>query len=148
MFLQYNTSRLFPRSVADRPAVRQLSTCKDFAEDFTRNHVQLSVLQRVALSAGAAVISLANPFRGDMIACLGETTGRGALIHCLQQMQSTSEGQRILDQRPRINTSTIDLSALKRLPDGTLGRSYYNFLEDNVSTLISSVSSNSCSPKI
>ncbi|XP_015523737.1 ubiquinone biosynthesis protein COQ4 homolog, mitochondrial [Neodiprion pinetum] len=114
-----------------RSAVRGLSMSGAFAEDFTRNHVQLSFLQRMVLSAGAAAISLANPYRADMIACLGETTGQSALVHCLQQMQSSTEGRRILDQRPRINSSTIDLASLKRLPNGTLGKSYYNFLETN-----------------
>ena len=81
---------------------------------------------------GSAAISLANPYRGDMIACLGETTGRNALMHCHQQMKNTNEGQRILAQKPRINTSTVDLSYLKDLPLGTVGRTYRDFLDDNV----------------
>lgn len=84
------------------------------------------------LTAGSAVISLANPFRGDMIACLGETTGTNALVHCRQQMESTVEGQRILAEKPRVNTSTVDLSRLKDLPPGTVGKTYRDFLENNV----------------
>ncbi|XP_020708758.2 ubiquinone biosynthesis protein COQ4 homolog, mitochondrial [Athalia rosae] len=114
-----------------KSTARRFCSSEAFAEDFKKNHVQLSVLQRTVLSAGAAVISLANPFRGDMIACLGETTGQNALVHCLKEMQSSPEGQRILEQRPRINSSTIDIPALKRLPDETLGKCYYNFLEHN-----------------
>lgn len=67
-----------------------------------------------------------------MIACLGETTGEKALIYCSKQMQSTIEGQRILSQRPRIHSSTVDLLSLKNLPDGTVGKTYSNFLEVNV----------------
>lgn len=84
------------------------------------------------LTAGSAAISLANPFRGDMIACLGETTGTNALEYCHQQMKSTAEGQRILAQKPRVNTSTVDLSYLRDLPPRTVGRTYRDFLDENV----------------
>lgn len=94
----------------------------------------LTNFQRTLLAAGSAFISITNPYRGDMIACLGETTGENALIYCQQRLQCTAEGQRILDQRPRINSSTIDLMALKNLPDGTIGKIYSSFLEVNVRT--------------
>lgn len=84
------------------------------------------------LTVGSAAISLANPFRGDMIACLGETTGTSALVHCHRQMKNTAEGQRILAQKPRINTSTVDLSYLRDLSPGTVGRTYRDFLDNNV----------------
>ncbi|KYN19448.1 UDP-sugar transporter UST74c [Trachymyrmex cornetzi] len=110
---------------------RFATACEAFLEDYAKHHVSLSPLQRVLLTMGSAAISLANPSRGDMIACLGETTGRNALMHCHQQMKNTNEGQRILAQKPRINTSTVDLSYLKDLPSGTVGRTYRDFLDDN-----------------
>jgi len=67
-----------------------------------------------------------------MIACLGETTGTKALVHCHRQMKSTSEGQHILAEKPRLNSSTIDLSFLKDLSPGTVGRTYRDFLDNNV----------------
>lgn len=36
-------------------------------------------------------------------------------------------------ERPRIRLSTLDMSWLRGLPDGSLGREYVRFLEDNVS---------------
>lgn len=36
-------------------------------------------------------------------------------------------------ERPRIRLSTLDMARLGGLPDGTLGREYIRFLEDNVS---------------
>lgn len=56
-------------------------------------------------------------------------------MYCLNEMQKSSEGQRILKEKPRINTSTVDLSVLKDLPEGTLGKTYSNFLEVNVRLL-------------
>ncbi|XP_067207101.1 ubiquinone biosynthesis protein COQ4 homolog, mitochondrial [Linepithema humile] len=109
--------------------VSQIS--ETFLEDYSKHHIPLSSLQRVLLTMGSSAISLANPFRGDMIACLAETTGTKALMHCHQQMKSTNEGQRILAQKPRINTSTIDLHYFKSLPEGTVGRTYHDFLDNN-----------------
>ena len=68
-----------------------------------------------------------------MIACLGETTGETALEAIYQTMQTSSEGQRILSQKPRINSKTVDMEYLKTLPEDTFGRAYITFLEDNVS---------------
>ncbi|KYN06613.1 UDP-sugar transporter UST74c [Cyphomyrmex costatus] len=110
---------------------RFATACEAFLEDYAKHHVSLSPLQRVLLTMGSAAISLTNPSRGDMIACFGETSGKNALMHCHQQMKNMSEGQRILTQKPRINTSTIDLSYLRDLPPGTVGRTYRDFLDDN-----------------
>lgn len=68
-----------------------------------------------------------------MIACFGETTGDAALRDILTEMKKTEEGLAILNEKPRINTKTIDLNTLRKLPDGTFGRSYVKFLDDNVS---------------
>lgn len=67
-----------------------------------------------------------------MIACLGETTGEQALQNILHTMKSSEEGQRILQQKPRINTRTVDIKRLRQLPDSTFGRAYVKFLDDNV----------------
>lgn len=105
-------------------------------EDFSKHHVQLSALQRTILAAGSAAVSLVDPFRGDMIACLGETTGKYSLNYCLEKMKLSDEGQKILLEQPRINTSTIDMTSLENLPDGTLGKTYHNFLKINVRGII------------
>ena len=105
---------------------------ESFVEDYAKNHIDLSLLQRVLLTAGSATISITNPYRGDMIACLGETTGEQALVHCQQQLLATEEGKRILKEKPRINTKTVDLEFLSRLSEGTVGKTYSLFLQNNV----------------
>lgn len=42
-------------------------------------------------------------------------------------------------ERPRIRLSTLDMDRLRGLPDGTLGREYVRFLEDNVSVGVNRV---------
>lgn len=49
------------------------------------------------------------------------------------KMQATEEGREILTQRPRINSTTVDLAKLKTYPEGTVGKVYSNFLISNVS---------------
>jgi ubiquinone biosynthesis protein Coq4 len=36
-------------------------------------------------------------------------------------------------EKPRINTSTIDVPALCKLPEGSFGKEYTKFLDKNVS---------------
>merc|ERR1719295_1089655 len=66
-----------------------------------------------------------------MVATLGETTGHRAHLRMWDAMNSTEEGRRILAQRPRINTSTLDMDLLDSAPPNTLGAAYMGFLRDN-----------------
>uniref|UniRef100_A0A2Y9D1R3 Ubiquinone biosynthesis protein COQ4 homolog, mitochondrial n=1 Tax=Anopheles funestus TaxID=62324 RepID=A0A2Y9D1R3_ANOFN len=103
----------------------------EFTKEFHRNRIQVSDIQRLILSAGSSVAALIDPRRHDMIACLGETTGREALEKMLYYMRSTEEGQQILREKPRINTRTVNMDALKTLPENTFGYTYVKFMEDN-----------------
>jgi ubiquinone biosynthesis protein COQ4 len=106
-----------------------------FTKEFLGNQIKVSDFQRILLTAGSSIAALLDPRRQDMIACLGETTGEEALEKVLHAMQQSSEGQQILKEKPRINTSTVNLNELKNLPVNTFGYHYYKFLDDNVSPL-------------
>lgn len=77
--------------------------------------------------------------RHDMIACLGETTGGPALESIRQQMRNCEEGRQILADKPRINTRTVDMDALRKLPENTFGFHYVAFLEKHVSIIMLAV---------
>ncbi|XP_042334778.1 ubiquinone biosynthesis protein COQ4 homolog, mitochondrial [Sceloporus undulatus] len=94
-------------------------------------HIPTSPLQKVLLAAGSAFMALYDPYRHDMIAVLGETTGFLALRNLRERMKNDPEGYRILQERPRIRLSTLDITGLRALPDGTFGREYVRFLDDN-----------------
>jgi ubiquinone biosynthesis protein COQ4 len=64
-----------------------------------------------------------------MVAVFGETTAGPALPQMLDRMLESEEGRRILKERPRINSNTVDLAALARLPEGTFGKTYVTWLE-------------------
>uniref|UniRef100_A0A2K5IPD2 Ubiquinone biosynthesis protein COQ4 homolog, mitochondrial n=1 Tax=Colobus angolensis palliatus TaxID=336983 RepID=A0A2K5IPD2_COLAP len=67
----------------------------------------------------------------NMVAVLGETTGHRTLKVLRDQMRRDPEGAQILQERPRISTSTLDLGKLQSLPEGSLGREYLRFLDVN-----------------
>ena len=93
-------------------------------------HVPLTRIERLGLAVGSAVASLANPYRGDMIAALGEATAQPYFISRLRdRMLSDSTGRRILRDRPRITSKTMSLEYLRTLPDNTVGRTYAEWLD-------------------
>ncbi|XP_015248223.1 PREDICTED: ubiquinone biosynthesis protein COQ4 homolog, mitochondrial isoform X2 [Cyprinodon variegatus] len=94
-------------------------------------HIQTTAFQKALLAVGSGVAALHDPYRHDMVAVLGETTGHLALINLRDRMKNDPEGYTILTERPRIRLSTLDLEKMATLPDGTFGREYLRFLEDN-----------------
>lgn len=64
-----------------------------------------------------------------MIAALAETTAGRSLPQLRDRMLESPEGRRILKERPRVNSSTIDMKQLANYPEGTFGRSYITWLE-------------------
>ncbi|KOS21904.1 Ubiquinone biosynthesis protein coq4 [Escovopsis weberi] len=77
------------------------------------------------MAIGSSLISLFNPRRADLIASLGEATATPYFIYRLRDaMLAHPTGRRILRQRPRITSKSLDIAALRQLPDSTLGRTY------------------------
>lgn len=55
--------------------------------------IQLKTWQQAAVALGSAVGALLDPRRADLIAALGETTGKPAFERVLQRMKSCPEGR-------------------------------------------------------
>ncbi|XP_031434234.1 ubiquinone biosynthesis protein COQ4 homolog, mitochondrial isoform X1 [Clupea harengus] len=94
-------------------------------------HIPTNPIQKALLAVGSGLAALQNPYRHDMVAVLGETTGHLALVRLRDQMKNDPEGSTILRERPRIRLSTLDLAHMATLPDGSFGREYLRFLEEN-----------------
>ncbi|XP_066514268.1 ubiquinone biosynthesis protein COQ4 homolog, mitochondrial [Hoplias malabaricus] len=94
-------------------------------------HIQTNPIQKALLAVGSGIAALQNPYRHDMVAVLGETTGQLALIKLRDRMRNDPEGYAILTERPRIRLSTLDLAHMYTLPEGSLGREYLRFLDTN-----------------
>ncbi|KAI8451600.1 coenzyme Q biosynthesis protein Coq4-domain-containing protein [Phakopsora pachyrhizi] len=92
-------------------------------------HIPINGFERAFLAVGSAIASLNDPHRADMIAVLSETTSGPFLSRLRDQMLEDVDGRRLLRDRPRIRTNTIDFERLKTLPSGTFGREYADWLE-------------------
>lgn len=64
-----------------------------------------------------------------MVAALGETTAGPSLPRLRDIMLESSEGRKILKDRPRVNSQTIDMGELAQYPEGSFGRAYVTWLE-------------------
>lgn len=73
-------------------------------------HIPLSVLQRGALTLGAAVGAFLKPARADLVAAVGELTGTRAFERMCARMKADPVGQRILSERPRITVRASNSS--------------------------------------
>ncbi|CAH1389168.1 unnamed protein product [Nezara viridula] len=128
-----STVRLFCSIVKFRNNVftKKIHNISTFKEEFISSHIETNALQKTVLTIGSTIVSLLDPSRGDMIATLGETTGLGALRYMKKKMEESEEGQTILKDLPRINSRTVDLDYLQKLPNNSVGNTYYKFLETN-----------------
>ncbi|CAD6498957.1 BgTH12-07868 [Blumeria graminis f. sp. triticale] len=92
-------------------------------------HVPLGGLEKAGLAVGAAIVSLLQPRRADLVAALGETTATPFFITRLRNvMLSSPTGRRILRDRPRITSTSLDLAQLRDLPPTTVGHAYASWL--------------------
>ncbi|OLN86091.1 Ubiquinone biosynthesis protein COQ4, mitochondrial [Colletotrichum chlorophyti] len=93
-------------------------------------HVPLTPLERTSLALGAGIWSLLSPYRGDLIAVVGETTATPYFIYRLRDaMLASPTGRRILRDRPRITSTSLDLDRLRALPANSVGRAYVAWLD-------------------
>ncbi|KAI0803881.1 Coq4-domain-containing protein [Xylaria sp. FL0064] len=93
-------------------------------------HVPLTTLERAALAVGSGVLSFFDPRRGDLIAALGEATATPYFANRLRRaMLSSPTGRRILRERPRITSTSLDLPRLRSLPASTVGATYVAWLD-------------------
>ncbi|XP_045455612.1 ubiquinone biosynthesis protein COQ4 homolog, mitochondrial [Melitaea cinxia] len=112
--------------------MRWLSTYrKTFKEELEINYIPTNLFQKSLLTIGSAAVALLDPYRGDMIACLGEVTGELSLKYMREKMLESNEGAEILRDMPRINSQTVCFKTLSKMPEGSLGRLYADFMNAN-----------------
>ena len=72
-----------------------------------------------------------DPGRLDQVLVLAQAVNLPAVVRAMERLEHDAPGQALLTEQPRIDRAHVDLDALRRLPDGTLGREYTRFLDDN-----------------
>ncbi|KAK3906588.1 ubiquinone biosynthesis protein COQ4, mitochondrial [Staphylotrichum tortipilum] len=93
-------------------------------------HIPLSRIEKAALAIGSGLMSLRDPRRGDLIAAFAEATATPYFIYRLRDaMLASPTGRRILRDRPRITSASLNLPYLRSLPSNTVGRTYITWLD-------------------
>ncbi|KAI5867435.1 Coq4-domain-containing protein [Durotheca rogersii] len=122
-------SGVAPPSPSRRSGARPFSVLNRPPPNYP-GHVPLTGLERVALAVGAGVLSLANPYRDDLIAAVGEATASPYFADRLRRaMLGSATGRRILRERPRLTSASLDLPRLRALPARTVGATYVAWLD-------------------
>ncbi|CAL9151795.1 unnamed protein product [Musa hybrid cultivar] len=88
--------------------------------------IPLKGWQQAAVALGSALGALMDPRRADLIAALGETTGKPAFQRVLERMRNSSEGREVLLERPRVISAEV--SHAWDLPESTFGSAYARFM--------------------
>ncbi|CAD5173114.1 ubiquinone biosynthesis protein COQ4 homolog, mitochondrial [Musa acuminata AAA Group] len=88
--------------------------------------IPLKGWQQAAVALGSALGALMDPRRADLIAALGETTGKPAFQRVLERMRNRSEGREVLLERPRVISAEV--SHAWDLPESTFGSAYARFM--------------------
>lgn len=88
----------------------------------------LSVRVRRAFSALAVLAR--DHTRLDQVLVFTQAMNHARLARVAAEIERTPEGAALFAEKPRIDRKHVDFDALRRLPDGTLGREYTRFLDD------------------
>ncbi|KAL4157479.1 hypothetical protein PRNP1_006501 [Phytophthora ramorum] len=95
------------------------------------SHMPTTPLQKLVLSVTSALTVFTNPERGDMLAVLGEVTGRDALRRIHARMCADPVGARILADKPVIRNDKIDMEQLRAMPANSFGHHYAAFMDSH-----------------
>jgi ubiquinone biosynthesis protein COQ4 len=71
---------------------------------------------------------LAHPEETDQVLVFSTYANAGTVYHRLDRFYDDARGQALFDQHRAIDSHTIDLAAMSRLPEGTLGHAYARFM--------------------
>lgn len=89
------------------------------------------LFDRLRTALGALSRLMYNPGRLDQVLVFAQAVNAGAVARASVSVTQTEEGRRLFSVMPRIDREHVDYDALRRLPDGTVGREYVRFLDDN-----------------
>lgn len=102
-----------------------------YPESQTDSRAQPPGVARRAWTTTRALLTLAtDPKRVDQILVIKDMANLPGPRELLR-LENDPASRAILEEQPRIDPEHIDYDALRALPDGSLGREYVRFLEDN-----------------
>ncbi|MGZ3457082.1 MAG: Coq4 family protein [Archangium sp.] len=92
---------------------------------------EMPALRRWARGLRALARATKNP--GDTLSVLEFNlhVNAGGAPERMARFVATPSGRKLFEERRALDSRTVDLEALERLPDGTLGREYARFMKNN-----------------
>jgi len=90
-----------------------------------------SVWTRFREATSALSVLMKDHTRLDQVLVFTKAVNLGRLRRAADRIEELPEGAALFAARPRIDRTHVDFDALRRLPDGTLGREYTRFLDEN-----------------
>jgi ubiquinone biosynthesis protein COQ4 len=88
----------------------------------------LPATERWRRALGALAKVMANPDRTDQVLEFGMYANAGTMKSRVHRFYDDPRGRLLYEQRRTLDSTTVDLDALGRLPEGTLGRAYADFM--------------------
>jgi ubiquinone biosynthesis protein COQ4 len=100
------------------------TTPTDTGEDVST----LSPIERWRRALAALARVIADPERTEDVLVFSTYANAGSIERRIDMLLSTPEGRQMFEQHRTIDSHTVDLDALSRLPVGTLGYAYAQFM--------------------
>ncbi|KAF1365685.1 ubiquinone biosynthesis protein coq4, mitochondrial [Lizonia empirigonia] len=93
-------------------------------------HIPLTPVGRLGLAISSGIGSFLDPRKGELIADFGEATAQPYFIYKLRdRMLMNATGRRILRDRPRLTSKSLDIPHLRSLPSNSVGYNYAAWLD-------------------
>ncbi|KAJ4323411.1 Ubiquinone biosynthesis protein [Neodidymelliopsis sp. IMI 364377] len=94
------------------------------------SHIPLTPIGRLSLAISSGIGSFLDPRKGELIADFGEATAQPYFIYKLRdRMLMNATGRRILRDRPRLTSKSLDIPRLRSMPPNTVGYNYAAWLD-------------------
>jgi len=92
--------------------------------------LKLSSVERWRRALRAFRSMLEDSNRTDQVLEFSAYANAGTMVHRVHLFFDEANGRRLYEERRTLDSKTVDLDALGRLPDGTLGRTYSDFMRE------------------
>lgn len=85
---------------------------------------------RMRTAAAALAVLARDHTRLDQVLVFTQAMNHARLARIAEEIERAPGGAELFEDQPRIDRKHVDFDALRRLPNGTLGREYARFLDD------------------
>lgn len=100
-------------------------------DEVIESPIGASLLKRIRIGLRALDVLKDDPGNTVYGPLLNASMDSGTYTAMVRELRASAEGRRLLDERPTLQGPDLDLEALSRLPEGTLGREFARYFAVN-----------------